>query len=340
MAGEPEYIWKEYQFPSGAVYRGSFLGTRKEGRGFWRHPEGETYEGGYHDNKQHGWGTYKFGESGKQYRGEWNAGEMHGRGMYIFNADESEMYIGRYEHDKKHGKGLYRYADGRCTFQEWAAGDLRSETEADPMLQLEYFCEKIDIVAECDKVCRNRLLPDSDSSDAAVEKQFQIRLEQKEHTFPSGAHYRGEFLGSKKHGRGLWKHPEGDLYDGQFRYNKHSGWGVYVIGKSGKKFVGGWSDGKMDGWGVYCFNPDETEYFVGTYKDDQKHGTGVYYFASGGLKYQTWERGDLKSEVDCDEATHKKYDEVRRTVLRKVQQCAVEYRPAEKQMQERPFTQV
>eukprot|EP00756_Hemistasia_phaeocysticola_P008404 Hpha_TRINITY_DN14610_c2_g18::TRINITY_DN14610_c2_g18_i1::g.48402::m.48402 len=329
-----DLIWKNWQFPSGAVYRGSFLGTRKEGRGYWKHPSGETYEGGFHDNKQHGWGHYRFGESGKAFRGEWVQGEMQGRGYYVFSADEAETYVGTYANDKKHGKGMYRYTDGRITFQDWNAGDLVSEVDADPMLQFEYFCEKLNIIAECDKLCRNLLLTDEDTSDEAVEKHFALKYEKKKHTFPSQATYEGSFLGSKKHGRGLWSHPEGDMYDGEFRYNKHSGWGVYVIGKSKKKFAGGWSDGKMDGWGVYFFNADETEYFVGTYKSDLKHGQGVYYFSSGSVKLQQWVSGELKNEVDCDDSHRKQFDDVKRAILRAVEERAQAWKPKPEHMKE------
>ena len=275
-------LWKEYSFPSGTTYRGGFLETKKEGRGFWKHPEGDTYEGEYSNNRQHGWGVYDFPDTGKKYVGQWVEGMMHGEGTYSFSKDGTEYFVGTYAADKKHGKGLYRYRlDGRVTEQEWNNGELISENEASPVTQVRYHAKKISLERQVDDVCRN--LTQHPTADR-IELEFQKRIEVKDYTFPSGAKYNGAFLGTKKHGYGVWEHPSGDSYEGTFRYNKHEGWGMYRIGKSGKHYMGAWRNGKMDGWGVYSFNEARTEYFVGTYLGDAKDGVGVYVFASGNVK--------------------------------------------------------
>lgn len=322
----PEQLeWREYTFPSGALYRGGFVGTRKEGRGWWRHPSGETYEGQYLNNQQEGWGIYRFADTGKEYRGQWVQGEMSGKGLYLFEPDGSEYYIGDYQHDRKHGSGLYQYRDGRMMHQVWRDGVMLSEDPASPRVQFDYFSMMTDVVEECDKAGRNetlaaRALPD-------IEREFDLSTKYQTHTFPSGCSYAGDFLLTKKHGTGLWRHPDGDWYDGQFRYNRHWGWGVYVIGKSLKKYVGCWRDGKMHGWGIYYFTENDTEFYIGQYRNDMKHGEGLYVFAQGGSRLQLWQSGDLMSEETCSQATHLQYDEVRRKLLLKVRRYTKEFKP-------------
>ena len=283
---------KAYTYQSGAVYEGTFKGTKRHGQGHWRHPEGEVYEGEYSENKQHGFGVYIFGNTGKRYYGQWENGEMSGEGIYYFGARQQTYYVGGYKHDKKHGDGYYMYENGVMTVQKWAGGDLQAETDASPSQRIECAYKLRELFSKVRAVAPKEL------------GEVPQRLDVKTFRFPSGATYSGQFSGTKKHGQGYWLHPEGDSYEGTFEDNRHSGWGVYVTGKSGKKYVGQWGDGKMNGWGVYFFNPQETEFYVGMYKDDRKDGPGLYRFAETGLsKSQVWANGEVVKAVDADPPT-------------------------------------
>lgn len=123
-------------------------------------------------------------------------------------------------------------------------------------------------------------------------------LQYKSYTFQSGATYEGTWKGTKRHGQGKWKHPEGDEYEGQYEDNKEHGWGVYSFSGKGKKYCGQWATGQMHGFGVYLFSADGKERFEGYYKDDKKHGKGLYTFANGSCKFQTWNSGQLQDEHD------------------------------------------
>lgn len=306
--------FKTYTFQSGAVYEGSFKGSKRHGRGHWRHPEGEIYEGEYHENKQHGKGVYIFGNSGKRYLGGWANGEMNGEGVYYFSPQNNTFFVGGYEHDKKHGNGFYLYDNGVLTCQTWVNGEMRHEVEATPLQQVDCAKKVRDIFVAVRTVAPKELGAQPDVLDV---KTFQ---------FPSGATYTGQYYSTKKHGQGYWVHPDGDSYGGQYEENKHCGWGVYITGRSGKKYVGQWAEGKMNGWGVYFFNPQETEYFVGPYKDDQKDGQGLYHFAeSGHSKVQVWEAGVLKHETDADEKNVLQYLAAIKKIIEVVQPFAPNY---------------
>lgn len=307
---------KTYTFQSGAVYEGTFKGTKRHGKGHWKHPEGEIYEGEYVENKQHGRGVYIFGATGKRYMGDWQQGKMHGQGVYFFAPKNVSFYCGGYSGDLKHGTGFYLYDNGVMTVQTWALGEMTSETEATPADRVECARKVRDIFVAVRSVAPKELGAQPDFLDT---KTFQ---------FPSGATYTGQFYGTKKHGQGYWVHPDGDSYEGQFEDNRHCGWGVYVTGRSGKKYVGQWNEGKMNGWGVYFFNQQETEYWVGQYRDDRKDGHGMYHFAeSGHSKAQLWENGELKKEFDADEATVAGYIAAIKKIIEITAPYAPHYRP-------------
>lgn len=308
---------KSYIYKSGAVYEGTFDGNLRSGRGHWQHPKGETYEGEYADNKQSGLGVYTFEGTGKRYLGNWAEGSMNGEGVYFFNGERTAFYFGNYTADKKDGPdGRYMYETGVMTSQSWKNGALQSEEETRPVEMVETSIRVKDLA---DRV---RLAAPKELGE--VPPPSEVRTFQ----FPSGATYTGQYCGPKKHGRGYWLHPEGDSYEGQFENNKHNGWGVYIIGRSGKKFVGEWRDGKMHGMGVYFFNPQETEYFVGHYREDVKHGRGMYHFSnSGNCMVQMWQNGNLTQEAPVDADDLREYAEAIRKIIDTVTPFAPNYEP-------------
>eukprot|EP01062_Namystynia_karyoxenos_P069675 TRINITY_DN65148_c0_g1_i1.p1 TRINITY_DN65148_c0_g1~~TRINITY_DN65148_c0_g1_i1.p1 ORF type:complete len:359 (+),score=93.58 TRINITY_DN65148_c0_g1_i1:84-1079(+) len=315
MAADGSVEWRVCVFPSGAEYRGGLRGAHKHGRGYWTHPEGESYEGEYRDNQPHGWGVYSFADGVRTYSGQWERGEMCGSGVYSFSREGTEWFVGQYKADRKNGAGVYCFADGRVTAQQWDMGDLCGESDATPAQQFAAFRERLRIDRGCSTVGRNPAAPAAEEDGDEVERQFAAEIVTRTHTYPSGASYEGEMLGPKKHGSGVWRHPEGDRFDGFFRNNKQCGWGVYEMGRTGKKYVGGWREGKMHGWGVYFFSAEEDEHFVGTYRADKKHGLGVYTFSTGQRKLQRWGDGQLEAERDADAPTAAHYDEVRRLIM-------------------------
>jgi len=308
--------WRWCEFPSGAVYKGGMRDYRKEGRGYWTHPDGESYEGGYKDNLQHEWGSYQFQGGNREYRGEWKEGRMEGIGLYTLDKEKREMFVGTWVGDRKDGEGIFWYGDGRVNMQKWEQGNLIEERDATPVEQYSAFMQTLLIDRHCEAFFRNLPLDMSGlpAVDASAGKLFDKQIASRTYTYPSGATHDGEFLGNKRHGVGLWIHPSGDKYEGEFHYNKQQGWGQYTT-RTGKHYKGGWKDGMMDGWGVYYFSDALDEHFVGPYVADQKHGVGVYTFASGQKRMQRWDKGKLVVEKEIEDtgmAEH--YEEVRRLI--------------------------
>ncbi|EPY35790.1 hypothetical protein AGDE_07237 [Angomonas deanei] len=304
---------KTLTYKSGAVYEGTFdSDNNRSGRGHWRHPNGETYEGEYRKNTMHGLGIYLHADTGKCYLGRWDMGVMQGRGVYYFDKQKLAAYIGHYTNDKKDEDGYYRYESGVVTFQRWSSGTLSSEREATPLEVVESAIEEKDI---CERV---RLVAPKELGE--VPPPSDIRTFQ----FPTGPTYTGQYCGTKKHGQGYWLHPGRGQLQGQFEYNKHQGWGVYITGRNGKRYVGQWKDAKMNGVGVYFFNPEETEYFIGMYRDDKKHGRGMYHFSDkGNSMVQLWDNGTLEQESPADAKLESDFNEA----LKRIVECVKPFAP-------------
>jgi uncharacterized protein YodC (DUF2158 family) len=80
-----------------------------EGTGYWIFDSGETYEGGYSNEKWNGFGKYTY-DSGEIYEGEWENGEKHGKGKYTHT--NGDVYEGGFMNGKRHGFYEYRWANG------------------------------------------------------------------------------------------------------------------------------------------------------------------------------------------------------------------------------------
>ena len=80
----------------------------KSGQGVWRSPKGDSYEGEWFLNRQHGQGVFKHKVS--TYKGEFKNFLKDGKGCEKFS--NGDTYEGQYQEGKPHGKGRYEWNDG------------------------------------------------------------------------------------------------------------------------------------------------------------------------------------------------------------------------------------
>ena len=71
-------------------------------------------------------GIYKWGD-GKTYEGNWEHGEMHGKGKFIW--PDGRKFDGNYRFGKKYGMGTFYYKDGRSIYGNWIDGKLQGNVE-------------------------------------------------------------------------------------------------------------------------------------------------------------------------------------------------------------------
>jgi len=83
----------------------------------------------------------------------------------------------------------------------------------------------------------------------------------------SSAVYEGEYSDDKKHGKGRYEYPNGDVFEGI------------------------WSEGSKNGKGTETFGNGDV--FEGEFRNDNREGPGVYTYASGAVLSGTWERDEF-----------------------------------------------
>ena len=81
-----------------------------DGRGLWRHPSGDWYEGGFRDGRRHGGGTVTLAD-GRVYSGRFAGGTPNGRGVYRW--PDNTYWTGLFVDDEPQPPGVYTDAAGR-----------------------------------------------------------------------------------------------------------------------------------------------------------------------------------------------------------------------------------
>ncbi|PKA53304.1 Phosphatidylinositol 4-phosphate 5-kinase 8 [Apostasia shenzhenica] len=92
----------------------------------------------------------------------------------------------------------------------------------------------------------------------------------------------------RRNGFAVQVYNNGDVYEGELRWGKCSGSGVYYYCKSGK-YEGDWLDAKYDGCGVETWTKGSR--YRGQYKKGLRHGFGVYRFYTGDVYAGEWLNG-------------------------------------------------
>lgn len=87
--------------------------------------------------------------------------------------------------------------------------------------------------------------------------------------------------------------PNGDTYQGEYRYDERHGHGCYTW-KDGRKYTGTFTKDVRHGQGVYTWQDGSTKY-TGTFHQGQRQGHGRYEF-SGGTYVGEFERGQYHGQ--------------------------------------------
>ena len=90
-----------------------------DGRGVWRAPDGERYEGPFADGFRHGEGTLVLA-NGDLYVGTFRRGVIHGAGTYVWA--DGDLYAGDVREGRPHGRGVRTYGDGAVYTGKFADG--------------------------------------------------------------------------------------------------------------------------------------------------------------------------------------------------------------------------
>ncbi|CAF1066575.1 unnamed protein product [Rotaria sp. Silwood1] len=114
-----------YTYANGDKYTGGWFEDKKSGQGIfiWGSTSAwvnNKYEGEFHNDQMHGYGTYSFA-NGDTYIGGWVNNQQEGHG--IFNFSNGDRFEGGFKAGKMHGEGSYYFQNGNKFKGEWNDGE-------------------------------------------------------------------------------------------------------------------------------------------------------------------------------------------------------------------------
>lgn len=93
----------------GSKYDGDWRQNVKEGKGFQRFPNGDTYTGHWDNGQRHGMGVYIKAGGHWKHEGHWHCNLRHGTGTLT---DAHGVFTGEWRRDVKEGSGVWKWRSG------------------------------------------------------------------------------------------------------------------------------------------------------------------------------------------------------------------------------------
>lgn len=226
---------KEGFFTIGPVVVERFDGTRyegtlnkhrlKEGKGRLVYSNGDSYEGEFLNDLQHGTGTYR-SPAGWSYTGQWALGQHAGHGIEVYTS--GARYEGEFKADMREGQGRYTEVDGSVFEGEWKAGALTGRCKIHEASGHNY-------EGMCVAGSRTGHGRYEDADGSVSEGNFQDGLLHGQgRVTAEGYIYEGAFAVGMKDGRGKEVFDTGEQYEGDFVRDERSGKGVLrIAGEAG-----------------------------------------------------------------------------------------------------------
>ncbi|KAG2493810.1 hypothetical protein HYH03_008029 [Edaphochlamys debaryana] len=200
------------QLRNGDVYKGRYVGNKKNGEGVYHFINADVFEGEFRDDRMDGYGVYTFSHEGR-FEGQWRNAVYNGTGAETFA--KGSTYRGEYAGGLRNGWGVCRFYNGDYYEGQWAKG-LR------------------------DGCGMQQCTDDSNFvGDYAKGKRHGWGV----YSFPNGDRYEGQYAEDLPHGHGTYYFAGGQCYQGQWQQGKKHGWSVYTV-DNGSRFMGLWSEGK------------------------------------------------------------------------------------------------
>ena len=151
---------------------------------------------------------------GHHYRGDVQAGQMHGWGTHI--TPDGEVYTGDFANGQRHGKGTLGFANGDVYEGDFRNGSMTGRGRLTWSNGDVYQGDFVDGVRQ---------------GRGVLERQ-------------SGGTYVGDFSGDQRHGMGRYRWRDGTLYKGHFAFGRQHRSGVKTS-PSGERTFETWNDGQL-----------------------------------------------------------------------------------------------
>jgi hypothetical protein len=206
-----------------------------------------TYDGEVNKrSERHGQGTFIYTD-GRTYVGMFKNDMMHGEGTFTY--PDGRKYVGMFKDDMKDGEGTFTFPNGQIQEGMFSKNVPHGKGKLSNSKTGEYYDG--DFVNNMKQGSGTYKFANGDKY-VGEWKDDNINGSGKM-TYNDGYVYDGEWMDGKKHGKGTYNYPDGETtYEGEFKYDKLSGLGVY-------KHV----------------TPDYVFEYRGNHEDGFRHGEGI-----------------------------------------------------------------
>ncbi|XP_043278536.1 radial spoke head 1 homolog isoform X2 [Venturia canescens] len=136
---------------------------------------------------------------------------------------------------------------------------------------------------------------------ARYEGDWRFGLKHGQGTFwyPDGTRYEGDWKRDTKYGFGAYHYANRDVYEGGWKKNLRHGLGTYLYEATGTKFMGTWTNDRMQGPGQLVHSRHR---FHGSWELNLPYGRGCFVFENGTMQHghyvhqedPNYQRGDVQ----------------------------------------------
>lgn len=290
---------RQYEYLSGVVYQGEWLGGFRHGNGTAKWPDNSKYEGNWEFGYPFGKGTF-FHSDGEIFKGNWiNPYSTHkdiqsknnGFGIFyvVWLSTKTQLNLRRsFSHIKKIdllnisvGSLEGKLKSYQKEFQENRAGKDLFEKSGTTFQGLLVFGEKQGFGIS--------KWGNGDKFTGFWKNNQKSGLGKEE--WVDGSSFFGQFVNGYKEGIGHYVWEDGSSYRGNWLNNKYEGIGTYIW-PDGRSYKGHWKNGLMHGFGVFTWPNGliyEGEWYLG-----KKHGLGISKSQKNFETEDLWEYGKIK----------------------------------------------
>ncbi|EAR95959.2 tyrosine kinase domain protein (macronuclear) [Tetrahymena thermophila SB210] len=293
----------KFFYPTGAIYEGQVKDSKRHGLGKYTYSNGNVYEGDWFENKQNGEGRFvyaeKSGEGGDIYNGQFKDDKFEGFGHYYYKKS-GRQYIGFFSNDKWNGEGKFINANGEIIKSGiWKDDKLQTDMNVAEIVTPKQFQHLIIENFEQKKDILNQL----GMKDFYFEGNYQKLNPQCKYAkiYYDNGIYEGSIQNGKKQGIGKFMFANGNVYVGNWFENQQNGQGRFMFdGLDSDIYNGEFKKGKFEGFGHYYYNKSGKQY-IGFFSNDKWNGQGKFISANGEIiKSGIWK--DDKLETDMNKA--------------------------------------
>ncbi len=239
-------------FGSQAAFANCVSGDCQNGAGRANFKNGDVYVGEWQAGLMHGRGVYQF-RTKARYQGEFYKGVMQGQGQMRY--PDGTVYVGGWRSNKKSGEGKLVSPSGKTQDGRWLDGRFAGNRTSSPAV-----ASSTRPSATPTKPARNNAAtvapiastPNRTTSTSASTSSAGVRDCNKvycqegtgRYVYRDDAVYVGEFEDGQPSGRGQVRYASGDVYTGDWFANAPDGEGTYTFA-NGRSVLGKWEEGRL-----------------------------------------------------------------------------------------------